>query len=308
MKNEDVFNNKGEKQNISESEQQYDLSVIIVNYNTADFVKRCLASIVLQNKVQYEVIVIDNGSKDGIAGVINHDYPWVTFIENEENLGFAAANNQGVKISSGRYIYYLNPDTKLTPGVFKKLIEYMDTHLEMGLAGTCMVNPDGSLQSSVERRYPGQRYAGEELKNLKGDIAWVLGASMIARRNIIETLNGFDERFFLYGEDLDLCLMIRKAGWCIGFVQDAVVIHWGGGSERKNLPVEVWKKKFKAESIFYTKHYYRKTIDLIKRKNIIQAFWRILTLKITLLFLKNDEGAMAKLDKYKATLEIFKKM
>ncbi len=308
MKNEDDFNHKGEKLNISESEQPYDLSVIIVNYHTADFVSRCLTSILLQKDVCYEVILIDNGSKDGIVEIAKNNFSWVKLIENEENLGFARANNQGAKMSGGRYIYYLNPDTQLEIGVFKKLIEYMDTHLEVGLAGTCLINPDGSLQSSVERRYPGQRYAGGELKHLKGDIAWVLGASIIVRRTIVEILNGFDERFFLYGEDLDLCLMVRKAGWHIGFIPDAVVTHWGGGSERKNLPVEVWKKKFKAESVFYTKHYSRKTIDSIKKKNILQACWRILTLKITLLFLKNKKDAMDKLGKYKMALDVFKKI
>ena len=294
--------------NIYKTEQPYDLSVIIVNYNTADFIIRCLNSISLQKNVSYEVILIDNGSKDGSVEIVKNNFPWVKLIENRENLGFARANNQGLKVSSGRYIYYLNPDTELATGAFKKLTSYMDTNLEVGLAGTCIINPDGSLQSSVEKRYPGQRHTRRDLKNLKGEIAWVLGASIIVRKTVVESLNGFDERFFLYGEDLDICLMVRKAGWYIGFIPEAVVTHWGGQSERKNLPVDVWKKKFKAESLFYTKHYSRKTINSIKRKIIIQACWRILTLKINLLFFKNKDEKTAKLNKYKVALKVFKKI
>ena len=294
--------------NIYKTEQPYDLSVIIVNYNTADFIIRCLNSISLQKNVSYEVILIDNGSKDGSVEIVKNNFSWVKLIENRENLGFARANNQGLKVSSGRYIYYLNPDTELATGVFKKLTAYMDTNLKVGLAGTCIINPDGSLQSSVEKKYPGQGYTRRDLKNLKGKIAWVLGASIIVRKTVVESLNGFDERFFLYGEDLDICLMVRKAGWYIGFIPEAVVTHWGGQSERKNLPADVWKKKFKAESLFYTKHYSRKTINSIKRKIIIQACWRILTLKINLLFLKNKDEKAAKLNKYKVALEVFKKI
>lgn len=287
---------------------QYDLSVIIVNYNTGDFLVRCLDSVASQSKVNSEVIVVDNASQDNSREEISKNYPWVKLITSRQNLGFAGANNKALNICKGKYIYYLNPDTEVRPGAFKCMIEYMDSHPEVGLAGTRLVNPDGSFQSSVEKQYPGERHAKRELEELKGDIAWVMGASMIVRRDIIEALKGFDESFFLYGEDMDLCLRVRKAGSLIGYIHDAVVVHWGGQSERNSLPVEVWKKKFEAEFIFYSKHYTKIAIQAIKRANLIQAYWRIITLSITIPFSGNKKNSINKLEKYKLSLNRFNKL
>ena len=119
-------------------------------------------------------------------------------------------------------------------------------------------------------------------------------------------LGGFDERFFLYGEDQDLCLSIRRAGWAIGYIHDATVAHWGGQSERNHLPVNVWKKKFEAEFVFYKKHYSSRTIRGIRRAGLLQAYWRIATLKLFLPFCRDREMALNKLAKYKLVLEVFK--
>ena len=280
-------------------DSQPDLSVIIVSYNTVDFLGRCLNSVASQSNVTWEVIVVDNCSKDGSTDFLREVFPWVELIANDQNLGFSRANNQALKFCKGRYVYYLNPDTEVQPDAFRKMVDFMDSHSDVGLAGTRLVYPDGSLQPSVENRYPGQRYAKNELKGLKGNTAWVLGASMIARQALIRTLEGFDENFFLYGEDLDLCLRIRKAGWLIGHVPEAEVIHWEGQSERGNLSVEVWEKKINAEFGFYRKHYSNKAVRAIMRSNLLQAYWRIFTLTLTLPFLKNKEEALAKLEKYK---------
>ena len=288
-------------------DDSYDLSVIIVNYNTADLISDCLNSIESQQGVNFEVILVDNDSKDRSPDIVENDYPWVNLLANKDNVGFAKANNQALKICSGRYVYYLNPDTRVRPGAFEGMVSFMDSHAEVGLAGTRIVNPDGSLQSSVEFRYPGQRHAKQEIEGLKGEIAWVLGASMIGRRDLLENLNGFDERFFLYGEDIDLCLRVRKAGWFLSYIKDAVVVHWGGQSERSNLPAEVWEKKFRAESIFCGTHYSKRAVHAIQRANMLQAYWRILTLKIALLFSTKREKPISKLEKYKVALKCLKK-
>ena len=128
---------------------------------------------------------------------------------------------------------------------------------------------------------------------------------MIARHSVLKELGGFDEGFFLYGEDLDLCLAVRNAGWTIGYIPDALVVHWGGVSERDTLPIEVWKKKFDAEFLFYQKHYSRKTIQAIRRANIIKALWRIFTLNLTLPFCSDKETSLKKLEKYKLILKTF---
>jgi len=282
-----------------------DLSTIIVSYNTADLLRRCLSSIDAQPDINFETIVVDNASQDESRQMIRSEFPWVKLIENERNLGFARANNQALKICKTKYVYFLNPDTEVRPNVFKTMVKFMDSHPEAGLAGTRISNPDGSPQLSVESRYPGEKYAKQALKALKGDIAWVSGASMIARRSIVELLGGFDENFFLYGEEQDLCLRIRKSGWTIGYITDAVVVHWGGQSERNNRPSEVWKKKFDAELIFYKKHYTEPTILAIKRANRIKAYWRVLTLRITIPFFKNKEKHLNKLAKYRLVLDTF---
>jgi len=232
--------------------------------------------------------------------------PWVKVIANKQNLGFAKANNQALKISNGKYIYFLNPDTELKEGAFNAIIEFMKSNPEVGLAGTRIVNPDGSSQSSIERHYPGERHSRGELSGLNGDIAWVLGASMIVRRSVLRGIGGFDERFFIYGEDLDICLSVRRAGWTIGYISNAVVVHWGGASEQNTLPDELWKKKLDAEFLFYNKHYSKKTIRVIRRANILQALWRIFTLNLTLPFCKNKEVSQEKLDKYKFMFTAFR--
>lgn len=289
-----------------ETNIQPDLSVIVVNYNTMDFLARCLNSVASQADVDSEVIVVDNCSQDGSPELLKAKFSWIKLIANDRNLGFSRANNQALEICKGKYVYYLNPDTEVRPGAFRGMIDFMDSNPGVGLAGTRIVNPDGSLQSSVENRYPGQRHARQELKGLKGDIAWVLGASMVARLELMKTLAGFDESFFLYGEDIDLCLRIRKAGWIIGHIPDAVVVHWGGQSERDSLPVEVWEKKVEAESVFYRKHYSKQAVRAIGRSNLVQAYWRVLTLSLMLPFSGNKEKMLAKMEKYKLVVGMLK--
>jgi len=291
---------------VLETKPVCDLTIIIVNYNTADMLVRCLHSISSQSGDNHEVIVVDNASQDNSLESTKATFPWVKVIANKRNLGFARANNQALGISKSKYIYFLNPDTELKEGAFDAIVEFMESNPEVGLAGTRILNPDGSFQSSVEKRYPGERHSRGELSGLKGNIAWVSGASMVARRFVLRNIRGFDERFFIYGEDLDLCLSVRKSGWTIACIPNAVVVHWGGASERDTLPVEVWKKKFEAEFLFYKKHYSRETIKAIRRANIIHALWRILTLNLTLPFCKEKETSLKKLERYRLILTTYR--
>lgn len=286
--------------------KQPDLCVIIVSYNTADFLERCLNSVALQSGVDAMTVVVDNCSRDNSQDLVREKFGWVKLIANDRNLGFSRANNQALELCRGTYVYFLNPDTEVRPGAFKKMVGFMDARTDVGLAGTRLVHPDGSLQESVEFRYPGHRHAGDDLRGLKGDVAWVMGSSMIARLDTIQALGGFDERFFLYGEDLDLCLRVRKSGWIVGHIPEAIVVHWGGQSERGNLPAEVWKKKFDAELLFYRTHYSKKSIRSIKRAGRAQALWRILTLNLTLLLSTRRPAALAKLEKYRLALDMWK--
>jgi GT2 family glycosyltransferase len=276
-----------------------DLSIIIVSYNTSDLIGTCLSSVTESDNVVKEVIVVDNASSDDSASYIKRNFPFVHLIVNPENRGFAAANNQVLSLCTGRYMLLLNPDTRVMPETFKKAISFMDSNLETGLAGTKLVNPDGTLHKSVSYRYPGQKYTTGELSGLRGPIACVQGSSMIIRPDIINRVGGFDEDFFLYGEDEDLCLRIRKLGYEIGYIEEAIVMHLGGQSERQTSASEVWRKKTKAEFLFYRKHYLPETIARIKRAHLLKARWRIATLKLTTPFLMNKNKAKEKMVKYR---------
>lgn len=284
-----------------------DISIIIVNYSTREYLTRCLDSLGRISGIGAEIIVVDNASKDSSAEMVKERFPHAVLIKNSENLGFAKANNQAIAVSKGRYLYFLNPDAEVRNGALEAMISYMETHPDVGLAGTRIVNPDGSAQPSVENRYPGQKHAEKEMAGLKGDIAWVLGASMFARREAIVNAGGFNTDYFLYGEEQDLCLRLRRAGWVIGYIPDAVVLHWGGKSERDHLPAQVWEKKFRAELIFYRSHYAEKAVQRICLENLLQAVWRILSLKVTLLFYADKPVLLHKLDKYRVAFKIFGK-
>jgi GT2 family glycosyltransferase len=283
----------------------YDISIIIVSYNTCNYLARCLESLTCSRQPHTQIIVVDNASQDASLEMVRRRFSSVIAIANSENTGFAAANNQGIAVSQGRYLYFLNPDTEVYPGGLETMIHYMDSHPDIGIAGTALVNPDGSPQPSVEYRYPGEKHAKKALAGLKGKIAWVLGASMIARTEAIKAIGGFDDTFFLYGEEQDLCLRLRKSGWAVGYVPDAVVMHWGGKSERHHTPSHVWEKKFRAELKFYRTHYPACATRRICMENLAQAIWRIATIHLTLPFCHETSLLENKLKKYRTALKIF---
>ncbi|MFZ5994746.1 MAG: glycosyltransferase family 2 protein [Thermodesulfobacteriota bacterium] len=289
--------------------KKVEISIIIVSYNTVDLIGECLDSIEAINDCNKEVFVVDNASIDGSAIFIKDNYPSVHLITNTENKGFAAANNQVLERCQGRYIFFLNPDTKIAhPECLKKMISFMDANPYIGLAGTKVINPDGTLQKSISYRYPGEKYSTNELIGLKGSIACVLGASMIARAEIIKKVSGFDEDFFLYGEDQDMCLRIRKLGYEIGYNDSAVVVHLGGQSERTVTLSDKWRKKILAEYVFYKKHYLPETIKKISKAHLVKACWRIATLNLTIPFMKDKTRAKEKLIKYQVIYHTIKNL
>lgn len=279
------------------------LSIIIVSYNVADLIGACLASVAASRDIVPEVFVIDNASQDGSAHVVREAFPSVRLIANSANRGFGAANNQALPECTGRYIVLLNPDTTVEPESFRNMVEFMDAHPNVGLAGPKVLNPDGTRQDSVSARYPGHRYGAADLGSLPGEIACVLGACHIVRTELMQRIGGFDEDFFLYGEDQDLCLRIRKQGYEIGFIADAVIMHHGGQSERNTLPAEVVRKKVRAEYVFYRKHYKAGTIERIQAVQNRRALWRIFTIRLLFPFTGDKKSARLKLAKYKVIRE-----
>jgi GT2 family glycosyltransferase len=282
---------------------QVEISVIIVSYNTRDLIATCLDSIVHVNEGRKEIFVVDNASTDGSVELIRNHYPDVNLIENKVNRGFAAANNQALQLSRGRYVFLLNPDGEFLPSTFGPMISFMDANPHIGLAGVKMINQDGSVQESFVNEYPGHKLALQETTGLKGSIAWVLGAGMIIRSDLMKQVGGFDESFFVYGEDQDLCFRIRKAGYEIGYNDTAIIVHLGAQSERQTESAGVWKKKILAEYIFYRKHYLPATVNKIMRGALMKARWRILTLSFLMPFYKEKSEAEEKLIKYSTALQ-----
>jgi len=280
-----------------------DISIIIVSYNTKDLIGDCIRSALAAKDCELEFFVIDNASKDGSAAFVRTTFPTVHLIPNNANRGFAAANNQALPLVQGRYILFLNPDTTVPADSLAAMVSFMDVHPQIGLAGTKILNPDGTEQWSVSSRYPGQKFTRRELDGLPGPIACVLGAAMIARTDLIRKLTGFDESFFLYGEDQDLCLRIRRSGYEIGFIENAPVMHIGGQSERESTDADIWERKVAAEFLFYEKHYEDNTIRRIMRAEHLKALWRIVGLKAMLPFTIDKSKARAKLTKYSVILK-----
>lgn len=276
-----------------------DVSIIIVSYNTADLIGDCLESVLASRQVSCEIFVVDNASRDGSADVVRKKFPAVRLIANEDNRGFGAANNQALRECTGRYVVFLNPDTTVEPESFYRMIAFMDANPGVGLAGPKVLNPDGTRQDSISLRYPGHRYGAADLGPLPGEIACVLGACQIASADLLRELGGFDEDFFLYGEDQDLCLRIRKRGHVIGLIDDAVIMHHGGQSERQTLPAEVIRKKIRAEYLFYRKHYKPESIRRIRRAQHLQALWRIFSIRLQYAFSPDKNPMLNKLARYR---------
>jgi len=280
-----------------------DISVIIVSYNTADLIAACLESVFASQEVSLEVFVVDNASKDGSAEFVRGRFPTVHLIANDRNLGFGAANNQALRECTGRYVIFLNPDTRVDRAAFAAMARFMTGNPRIGLAGPKIFNPDGSRQDSVSVRYPGHRYGARELGPLPGKIACVMGSCQIASTSLLRELGGFDEDFFLYGEDEDLCLRIRKRGLSIGFVEDAVIMHYGGQSERDSMPEDVVRKKVHAEYLFYRKHYLPGTGNRICTAQRRRARWRLFIISLLLPFSLDKVAAKRKLSRYRVVLE-----
>ncbi len=286
-------------------QQQPALSVVIVSYNTVDLLPACIESLLAQ-EVDIQIIVIDNASTDATVDMLRHRcYRDLELVANRENVGFARACNQGLRSSRAGLVLFLNPDTVVQPGCFAAIFDYMTANPGIGLAGTAILDPDMRPHPSVEYDYPGHHYVRDELAGLPGDIAWLLGASLVGRTALLQEIGGFDEDFFLYGEDIDLGLRMRKAGYPLGFIPKARVVHLEGQSERRASAAEVFARKIRAELLFFEHHYRRSTVRRIARARWIQATWRVAGLRLSLLLNPEREVLLEKLIKYRVTRQVY---
>ena len=254
-----------------------DLSIIIVNYNVKFFLEHCLYSVKAAiSRIDAEVIVADNHSSDGSREWLEPRFPEVRFIWNDINEGFSKANNRAVAMAKGKYILFLNPDTIVADDCFEKCIEFFAAHADAGAIGVRMIDGSGRFLKESKRAFPSpgtslfklfgmarlfphsalfaRYYLGNLPEKEDHEVDVLAGAFMIVRKDVLDRLGGFDEIFFMYGEDVDLSYRIQKAGYKNYYFAGTTIIHFKGESTRKGSLNQV-RQFYTAMSLFVKKHY-----------------------------------------------------
>ncbi len=261
-----------------------DLSVIIVNYNVRFFLEQCLKSVFRSGKgIRMEVIVVDNNSVDGSVEMIRDKFPEVKLIANDENAGFSKANNQGIRISAGKYVLLLNPDTVVEDDTLPKVVQFMDDHPDAGGLGVKMLDGNGRFLPESKRSLPtpavafckifglsalfpkskifGKYHLGYLDNDKTHQVEILSGAFMLLRRKVLDETGYLDEDFFMYGEDIDLSWRIIKAGYKNYYYPETRIIHYKGESTKKSS-VNYVMVFYKAMVIFARKHFSYKNLKL----------------------------------------------
>lgn len=259
------------------------ISVIIVSYNTKELLKQCLGALYNEDPHHnLEVFVVDNNSSDGSADMVAALFPGVFLLRNKENKGFAAANNQAWRQAKGDFVLLLNPDAFVTAGAISNALHFMEATPDCGICGGRLVKPDGTLDPSARKfpntftklmnltglhaRFPSSRlFSGHEFGHTGHDrimqVDWIPGTFTLYRRTMLEQTDLFDERFFIYYEETDLCRTAMKNGWKVYFLPSAKVIHVGGASSKKRKDElfdqhgsQVLKFRMRSEWLYYRKN------------------------------------------------------
>jgi GT2 family glycosyltransferase len=255
-----------------------DLSICILTLNARDLLRDCLHSIAETHPAMtYEIIVVDNGSLDGVSEMLAAEFPEVRFIRNEANLGYSRPMNQAMRLGKGRYLVQLNNDTLIKPLAFDRLAAFMETHPEVGICTPKVLNRDGTLQkqcrrsaarpwdvityfTGLSRLFPRSPFFARYLQTFQDEnrvhpVEAVSGSCMFIRREVVEQIGYLDEDLFAYQEDSDFCFRARRAGWQIYYVPEAQVIHYGGWGGSRAQP---YRSVYEWHRSYYL--YYRKNL------------------------------------------------
>jgi GT2 family glycosyltransferase len=273
------------------TQQNLDLSILILNYNTRAQLRACLESLLMEGStslgggsIDAEVFVVDNDSSDGSADMVAHEFPWASLIRSPRNGGFAFGNNQALVQARGGAVLLLNPDTLMPRGAIASLLDRLATHPAAGVVGPKLIRPDGSMHLACRRSFPTPSIAFYRLSGLSRlfpssprfgrynltfvdpdqamEVDSVCGACMLVRRSVVDRVGLLDERFFMYGEDLDWCLRTRKAGWTVRYEPAVVVQHQHGAASRTRA-LRTTFHFFRAMDLFYRKHYVNRYHPLV---------------------------------------------
>lgn len=253
------------------------VSVCIVNLNACDFLQDSLSSLYeTTHQVDLEVIVVDNGSTDGSQQMLAGQYPQVKLVQNKENEGFTKPSNQAMQLTVGGYLLLLNPDTLVLPGAVDTLVDFLEQHPQVGICGPKVLNRDGSLQkpcrrgvsrpwnaisyfSGLSSLFPKSKFFGGYLMTYKDEdethaVDGVSGSCMLIRRQVVDEIGYFDERYFAYQEDADYCFQAQKAGWEIYYVPTARIIHYGGQGGSRTQPYRSIYEWHRSYWLYYRKN------------------------------------------------------
>ncbi|MBU6447836.1 glycosyltransferase family 2 protein [Patescibacteria group bacterium] len=251
-----------------------DLSVIILSYNNSDMLRKTLQSVLRSvTGYKFEVIVVDNDSPDRSADMVEAEFGRDVRLIRNKNNGFSAGNNVGLKQARGRYILFLNPDTEVDTNVFQECVALMDERKDIGMLGCKLIKGDGKPDHAAKRRFPnpwnsflyflhlsrflpkGQSYdTGNFSADEEGETDSLSGAFMMTRREVVDKVGGWDEDFFMYGEDIEYCYRVKSAGWKVYYYPKVVTIHYKGQSSKRVSNFSLYHFH-KAMWIFYKKHY-----------------------------------------------------
>jgi GT2 family glycosyltransferase len=284
-----------------------DVSIIIVNWNAKDLLRRCLNDVIATTKqATYEIIVIDNHSSDGSQEMLRHDFPNIQLIANDKNVGFSGANNQGMAVSSGRYVLLLNSDAFVQENTIDAMVKFTDEHPEAGMTACQLLFEDGRLQPScysfpslltefytalqLDKLFKRSPIFGKYLMtwwdfNEVRDVDTVMGAFMLVRREVIERVGSMDESYFMYSEEFDWCYRIKKQGWKILYNPAVQTVHlWGGSSQQ--VRVEMFVQLYRSKVTFFRKHYGAFSATLLK---LILGFGCLLRIGPGKLYYRNKQ-------------------
>ncbi len=246
-------------------------SIIIVNYNTKNLTKNCLNSIFANCKsINFEIIVVDNNSQDSSIEMLKKDFgDKIKLIANNENIGFGPANNQGAKIAKGKYLFFLNSDTIIKSDIFSAIKIFLNSNKDIGVISPKLLLADGSEQERAYGKFPtlfsviAEKFKRPKIvKNKSLEVDWVSGAALIIRKDIFKRVSGFDEKFFMYFEDIDLCRRVKDFGYKIIVFSEIAVIHLGGKSLNKFSKRKEYY--YKSQNYFYKKYYGNLKMNLMR--------------------------------------------